>query len=78
MNILSSPDVIDCVNEAKRFITHILLLYTISQIFNGKDIFFNGNLASTLITTILAVLVYHILFKSKTNSHNDYNKKTKI
>jgi hypothetical protein len=65
MDIFKNPDIIDCLNETKRFVSHILLLYTISQIVNGRDIFFNNNLTSTIMTTILAVLVYHILFKQK-------------
>jgi len=65
MNFLyiSKTDMNEIFSDSIRFVSHILLLHFITVGIEGNDEFFNGKIGKTLIYTILAIVIYHILIK---------------
>lgn len=49
--------------EINRYMFHIFLVYAFSQILEGNYYIFDEHILKTLLTVILAILVYNIFFK---------------
>jgi hypothetical protein len=60
---ISGEDFNDIFMDSVRFVSHISLLHFITVGIEGNDDFFNGKLIKTLIYTVIAIMIYHILIK---------------
>jgi len=65
MNFLyiSKQELNDIFSDCVRFVSHIALLHFITVGIEGTDEFFSGRILRTLIYTVLAITIYHVLIK---------------
>jgi len=56
-------DLSEILSDSIRFVSHISLLHFITVGVEGTDEFLSGRLIKTLIYTVLAITIYHILIK---------------
>lgn len=62
-NYITEEDIDDIFKDSVRFVSHITLLHFISVGIEGNDELFSGKLLRTLIYTVLAITIYHLLIK---------------
>ena len=64
---VTNCDISDIVTEINRFMFHIILIHVITCSIDTKEKFFGIQLYKTLFVTVLAVIIYHTIFKKIVN-----------
>jgi len=56
-------DITEAIMESNRFIFHIALVYIITKLIERDNNIFTDELLKTLLITLLAIIIYNIVFK---------------
>jgi hypothetical protein len=60
---LSQCDFTDMFEESHRFLLHIFLMHCLNYIIDRKEQFLGREIFKTLSVTLIAIIVYNIIFK---------------
>ena len=73
--MISSCDLNAMIYESVRFMFQIILVHVISHSIDGVDSLINKKIIIILFSTVLAVIIYHLLFKKIVDYHikNEYD-----
>lgn len=63
MNIINICDFHDITNDCVRFISHITMLHIMTCVIDHNEIFCNPFYVRSVILTIIAVGIYHLIIK---------------
>ena len=60
---LNKCDIVDIIGESQRFLIHISLVHILSCIMDSKEEFVSSQFLRTLLSTAIAICIYHIFMK---------------
>lgn len=60
---ITNCDVSDIITELNRYLFHIVLLHIATYALDQKETLFGNNLLKIILATVVAVVIYHVVFK---------------